>query len=105
MRKFSFVLVGAPDFPPELKTNTARAFADLRNDLTTLAAFFEGQAGTWVSIALNEIDASERAYERGDLREGKDLIQRAEVHVRNAVRGKPTRPTFQVAPDGTVDKA
>jgi hypothetical protein len=103
---FSCIILWCPDFPPAAKTTAAREFNEL---IELIHSILEGtrrdDSKQWLRICLDEVRQSRKHYENGNARKGRDLIQRAEEHFRNALAKKQIAPRFVVGESGLAQDA
>jgi hypothetical protein len=103
--QYTYVLLHAPDFPPEDETNLETEFAALLQMLDELNAQTRTvEQRQWLKIARIEAEEARAAFGAGDHHRGCVLIQQSEEHVRNRFTKKAIRPTFVVNPSGDVSK-
>jgi len=100
---FSSIIVFCPDFPAAAQTSASRKFEQLAH---MLDAVFEklrsDDAKQWLRICIQETQQAQKAYEDGDRKKGKDLMQRAEEHFKNALSKKQTTARFITGESGAV---
>lgn len=100
---FSFILLSCPDFPAETETTTAREFDELTELIHAVMEGTHSEDGKqWLRISLQEVQQSRKHYEKGDRKEGRYVIQRAEEHFKNAFAQEKTDPRFVAEESGAA---
>ena len=99
--RFSYILLGCPNFPSGTGTTTQSAFEKQVGFIESIIEKTKSEeAKQWLRVCLQEVRQSWKAYEAGSLPKGKRLIQVAEAHFNNAFTKKPIEPRFIVASSG-----
>ncbi len=100
---FSSIIVFCPDFPPAAQTSAPKKFEQLTDIINRLSEKVRSDDGKqWLRICLQEIQQAWKAYEDDDRKKGKDLMQRAEEHFKNAFSKNPPTARFIVGDSGTT---
>jgi hypothetical protein len=93
--RFSYILIGCPNFPPATGTTTKTPFEKLTDFIDAVIEQTKSEEGQqWLRICLDEINTSWKSYEKGNLTEGRRLIAQAEEHFNNAFSKKPIEAKF-----------
>ena len=104
--RFSYILLGCPNFPPSTGTTTWSAFEKQVGFIDSMIEQTESEEGKqWLRVCLQEVRQSWKAYEVGDLSKGRKLIQLAKEHFDNAFVKKPIAPRFIVGDSGSASDA
>ncbi len=103
--KMAYVLVYAPDFPAEDRTNLHQC----QDQLAAMTSEHRASLRTedqlkWHRIAEQELDDAFNSFTAGDGHRRCSQIQRAEEHFRKSFKAKKIRPNFVVGTDGQVTK-
>jgi hypothetical protein len=103
---FSYLIVYAPDFPAEDKTDAGRECEHLLGMLHEI----EERAGDtpkkqWLKLAIAETVQARSAFASNDSTAANNLLHAAEEHFRAYLTGKRVRPSFIAGPDGAVEKS
>ena len=102
---FAYILLYAPDFPPEDETRTEGEFAKLLDHLQSIRSDTRYPRATqWLDLAILECQDSLSAFSGRDTERGLDLVQSSEQHFRDYLRRRTLKPQFVVGPDGSVEK-
>jgi hypothetical protein len=103
IEQFSHILLWAPDFH-EGDESLESEFDELMEHLQALVpAIIEVSGQQLMEAALTEVVASRRAFEDGDPKLGRHLIQLAEEHCRKALKADSTEQhRFVVDEDGST---
>src|ERR1700743_3019738 len=92
---FSSIIVFCPDFPPAAQTSAVKKFDQLTDVVDrAMEKVRNVDAKQWLRICLREIQESQKSYQDGDHRKGKDLMQRAEQHFKQAFAKKRITARF-----------
>jgi hypothetical protein len=93
--RFSYILIGCPNFPPATGTTTKSAFEKQIGFIEAILERTKGdEAKQWLRICLQEVRQSWKYYEDGKLHKGAEMIQQAEEHFNNAFSKKPIEARF-----------
>lgn len=105
LESMGFVLVYAPDFPPDDHTDLGQIRKRLLSQLAQhrVALRTEEQL-TWQRLCEQETASAFDAFASGDTATGRSVIQRAEQHFRQSFKPKHIRPGFVVGADGQAIK-
>jgi len=103
---FSYLIVYAPDFPREDKTDVGREYGRLLEMLREI----EGRAADtpkkqWLRLAIVETEQARDAHRARDATTANDLLHSAEEHFKAYLSGKRGSPGFIAGPDGTIEPA
>lgn len=100
-----YVLVGAPNFPEfdrlGLEGNFDRLLSGLQRTGELLT---RGDAAHWMVLAVESAELARQCFRQGDVGGGKRALQDCEEYFANARRGKASKATFIVGPDGTASR-
>jgi hypothetical protein len=100
---FSYILVFCPNFPPATGATTKTTFEKQIGFIEAILERTKGdEAKQWLRICLQEVRQSWKSYEDGNLVKGKDLIQQAEKHFKNAFSKKPIEARFVAGESGAA---
>jgi hypothetical protein len=89
--RFSYILLGCPNFPPATGTTTTTAFEKLISFIDILIERTKSEESKQLlRICLQEINKSWRSYNDGNIAEGRKLIQQAEKYFDSAFSDKQT---------------
>lgn len=100
---FSSILIFCPNFPAAAQTNVAKKFEQLNGIINAvLEKMRRDDAKQWLRMCLQEVQQSRKHYEDGDRDKGRELIQRAEEHFKNAFNRKVTAARFFVDDLGAI---
>jgi hypothetical protein len=101
--RLNYMVVYAPDFPAEDCTSTER---EISRALAALQEFREGierpETAGLLNLVRIEIEQARDSFATGDAKEGRRLLQSAEEHFKEALRGKQKSATFIAGPSGVL---
>lgn len=100
---FSYILIGCPDFPSGTGSTTEKEFVKLIDFIDSLMERTKNEdAKQWLRVCLQEVRQSWKHYNSGNLKGGREIIQQAEEHFKNAFSKKPIEARFVVGESGAV---
>ena len=98
-----FIQSHAPNFPEERQMNTATALHELMEAMSRGQERLKSRdQRRWIRIAIKEVEQAANAYLNGDADQGRESLNSAEQHFRNALDGKRLRATFIADASGGV---
>jgi hypothetical protein len=105
LRLFSYILLGAPDFPAEDETDVDKEIARLLEQLAGLREHIQDvERRDWIDLAMGEVKQARRLFQAGDESVGKRELTAAEEHFKSWVARTRAEPAFVVDPDGKARK-
>jgi len=100
----AYILVYAPDFPPEDHTDLAGEFGKLRALLQSrLAGVADSAAKQSLQLAAQELEVAFEAFSRGDEATAAREMQNAERHFNDFVGAKKGTPRFIASSNGAIE--
>jgi hypothetical protein len=101
--RFSYILVFCPNFPPATGATTKTAFEKLIGSIDAITQQTKNEeAKQWLRLCLQEVRASWKSYEEGDIHKGAKQIQQARRYFSNALSKKPMEPRFIAGESGAA---
>lgn len=102
---FSYLIVYAPEFPKEDRTDADRECGRLLEMLREI----ERRAGNtpkkqWLRLSITETEQARESLAAADLPAANSLLHSAEEHFKAYLSGKRSRASFIAGPDGAVDR-
>ncbi len=92
---FSSIIVFCPDFPPAVQTSAPKKFEQLTSIIDRVSEKMRSdEARQCLRNCLQEVQQAQKSYEDGDRKKGKDLMQRAEEHFKQAFAKKAKAARF-----------
>jgi hypothetical protein len=103
--QFSYLIVYAPEFPPDDQTTSDRECDRLLGMLREI----EGRAAStpkkqWLTLAITEVEQACTALRADQASAANDLFHSAEEHFKAYLTGKRAQATFVADPDGGVER-
>lgn len=100
---FSYILIGCPNFPMGTGSTTAKEFAKLIDYIDAIRERTKSEdAKQWLRICLQEVRLSWKHYDDNNLKGGREMIQQAEEHFKNALSKKPIEARFVTDESGAA---
>lgn len=105
LRLFSYILLGAPDFPEEDQTDSEKETTGLLTRLAELRERVQDvERRRWIDLAIGEVEEARQLFRAGDEIAAKRQLTSAEEHFKSWIDRVRADPAFIVDPDGTARK-
>jgi hypothetical protein len=105
LRLFSYILLGAPDFPEEDETDSEKETTGLLARLAELREQIQDlERRRWIDLTIGEVEEARQLFRAGDVFAAKRQLTSAEEHFKSWVERSRADPAFIVDSDGNARK-